>query len=186
MSEIACIVDLETADTVPSAAILTIGAVVIDLETSEEYGSYYKKLITDPPNGTVSIPTMLWWGRQPEAARKEAFEPPGREALDFALYEFRNFYQEHNCKTIWGNGATFDVSMMENAYQRIGVACPWNFYDVRDLRTLQHLVGDDVRDDEPFHGVKHHAMHDAYHEACWAAKMWQIARAAIDRLKEHN
>jgi len=80
---------------------------------------------------------------------------------------------------IWGNGATFDVSMLENAYRMLELPIPWMFWDVRDVRTIVQLAAAlptsrrVEKCDVPFIGVPHRADDDAVHQASYVAKMYQ-------------
>lgn len=178
----ACILDLETGGTKPGCAIFSIGAVAVDLETGEISSSFYTPIDLDDATkvGTLDHGTMIWWVKQSEEARKAVFEPLEKTMSVFeALDAFQNWFIENRCETIWGNGATFDVSIIENPFERLHIKIPWNFWSVRDLRTLQDLVGNEVKNTERFEGIKHHALHDAYHEAKYASKMYQIVRSAM-------
>lgn len=42
---------------------------------------------------------------------------------------------------LWCHGASFDAPMLQELYRRAGVPCPWNFWEVRDTRTLYDLAG---------------------------------------------
>jgi len=184
----ACITDLETGGTKPGCAIFSIGAVAIDLETGEIGDHFYVPIdINDSAKwGLLDPGTMIWWSKQSEQARNAIFEPPDTTMNLFdALEAFKKWFIRNNCETIWGNGATFDVSILEHFFIKFEIQIPWNFWHVRDLRTLQHLVGDSVKDDTPFEGIKHHALHDAYHEAQYASRMWQIAVNAIKQVQEY-
>lgn len=180
----ACILDLETGGTKPGCAIFSIGAVNVDLDTGTMLDSFYCPINIDDSgkHGLLDPGTMIWWSKQNEAARNAIFEPqPDAKNLFDALTDFQRWYIDNQIETVWGNGATFDVSILEHFFLKFEIQIPWMFWNVRDLRTLQHLVGNHVRDDLEFEGIKHHALHDAFHEAKYAARMWQIARAGIEK-----
>ena len=67
-----------------------------------------------------------------------------------------------------GNGATFDVTILDSAYQRGGGESPWPFYAARDMRTIvdlaERLRGFDKKSVERI-GVHHEAADDAAHQA---------------------
>jgi hypothetical protein len=184
----ACVTDLETGGTKPGSAIFSIGAVAVDLDSGEMLSSFYCPIdIQDSgKHGLLDPGTMIWWSKQEEAARNAIFEPqPDAKNLFDALESFKRWYIDNGLETVWGNGATFDVSMLEHFFLKFEIQIPWMFWNVRDLRTLQHLVGTEIRDQIPFEGIKHHALHDAFHEAQYAARMWQLASTAIEKEKKY-
>ena len=182
--ELGCIVDLETGGTKPGAAIFSIGAVLVDLNTSDVTQFFYKRIDIDSAckHGLLELSTMNWWAEQSASARAEALGDEQPDRMDFydALEEFAQWYKLSGSETIWGNGATFDISLIEHFLLKFEIPIPWNFWDVRDVRTMIHLVGRDLRDQVPFDGIPHHALHDAAHEAKYTSLMWQRARAGLE------
>ena len=73
---------------------------------------------------------------------------------------------------VWGNGSTFDITILENAYKIIGdIPHPWKFWNIRDLRTLVNaasVIGFNHKQLKHV-GVYHDALADAVHQAKIAA-----------------
>ena len=147
-------VDLETLDTVPTAAIIAIGAVAFDpegdglpplAEMSEAIGKFYIRVSLDSclRNGlTVDGSTVSWWLRQENDARQEAAAAvDGGVDLSSALWSFRHWYQRVRPIRVWGNGSSFDISILEHAYRRVHSRPPWDYKAVRDMRTRMEDVG---------------------------------------------
>ncbi len=184
--ERACIIDLETGGTKPGAVIFSIGAVTVDLDTSVVDQIFYKRIDIDSAckHGLLDFDTMNWWAGQSDLARTEALGVDAKDQprVDFydAIEAFAEWYKLCDVQTVWGNGATFDVSMVEHFLLKFEIPIPWSFWDIRDIRTLLHLVGRDIRDQVPFDGIEHHALHDAAHEAKYTSLMWQRARAGLE------
>lgn len=137
--------DLETTDTGQTSKILSIGLVYFDRETGEMGDSLYARF--DPRTGinntrTSSKATMAWWNTQRKSVREEAFS--GTDNLDdFLSLVLPDFYKPKT--KIWGNGATFDISILENAYAQLNrekfeIEVPWKFWDIRDVRTVVDLA----------------------------------------------
>lgn len=163
-------IDLETLDDAPTAAIIAIGAVRFDPETSHLASGLYYRVDWESAmeRGTVSASAIKWWMKQSKAARLEVIKPG--MSLDAALEKLANFVDVDD--RVWGNGATYDVSILEHAYGH-GNA-PWEFWNVRDVRTvvdLAHHIGISKPriDDED----AHHALKDAEHQAKYVSEMWQ-------------
>lgn len=161
-------VDLETLATSPDAAILSIGAVKfnplgngVDLEEH----SFYAKVDLDSCdhiNLTIHNDTIEWWSKQSKEAQEEAFSTDGRESIVDVFDKFHKFCW--NADRIWSNGAGFDVVICETVFSRLHKPCPWEYWKVRDVRTVfdEHLMG--------FAPVKpditaHNALIDAYNQA---------------------
>lgn len=72
----------------------------------------------------------------------------------------------HNDTIVWGNGAAFDIPILENGFNVIGQKVPWRYRNVRDTRTLWMITGDG-RDEVsmPLHSLEHDAGDDAEWQA---------------------
>jgi len=159
-------IDLETLATTPNAAVLTIGAVRFDpfgdemKEPSAE--SFYVKVDLDSCDAIgleVSDDTLRWWSQQAQEAQDEAFGSEGRLPVHEAMNQLYKFCW--GAKRVWSHGAGFDVPICENIFRKVSKAVPWNFWQVRDTRTIFDLGIENHRPDV----LKHHALQDAYSQA---------------------
>ena len=154
------VVDLETADNLPGAAILSIGAYVF---TGPQKGDKYYcgvDMQSSLAAGlTMSDSTMVWWGKQSEQARK-VFTDPRRVTLAVALYDFAMFLSRYSDARVWGNGASFDNATLQIAYSRTGQPLPWKYWNDRCYRTA--VAGLPWRDQQ---GTHHNALDDAISQA---------------------
>lgn len=165
MSDI--MVDLETYDTRPTAALLSIGACRVDWENGEISDHFYRvvNLQTCLDAGlTESASTKAWWDKQSEEARRVFTDPSVTllQALsDFATY--LKFFDASKVK-VWGNGSDFDNTILINAYNKLGLDAPWRFYNNRCFRTVRkefaHLIQEPKRE-----GTYHNALDDAIFQA---------------------
>jgi hypothetical protein len=150
-----CMIDLETVGTGPDACILTIAAQTFD-PTALGYlpKDYYARVdIDSQPNREVDDATVEWWATQPQAAQDEAFGEEGRIPLKQALEELSKLC--FHCNLTWANGTTFDMVILENAYKQEQLPIPWQFWNVRDARTVYSLYPD-----LPKPKASHHALED--------------------------
>lgn len=155
-------VDMETMAVTPDAVILTLGAVHFN-----PYGNgigeklYFRVNIDDQDvlGRTVDPSTLEWWGKQDPAIMEEAFSEKDRIPLVEAMDKFHKF--AWGCSHFWSHGATFDLVMLENIYRQIKKPLPWNYWQLRDTRTLFDLGYDP---DMPT-GSKHDALQDAIRQA---------------------
>jgi len=106
-------IDLETLDVLPSASILTIGAVKFDpfgMDVEEpSCEKFYVKVDLDSCDRygcTVSQATLDWWASQSQAAQDEAFSPDGRIDIADAMTQLYKFCW--GAKRVWSHGAGFE------------------------------------------------------------------------------
>lgn len=164
LTDVMC--DLETLAVTPDAAILTIGAVKFD-PFGDEINSptaipFYVKVDLDSCNqlGLVtSDSTIEWWSKQSKEAQEEAFGVNDRVSISDAMNQFYKFCW--GTKRVWSHGAGFDVVILETVFRRINKAIPWQYWAVRDSRTLFDMGIDPKR--PPV--LKHHALEDAWNQA---------------------
>lgn len=170
-----CMVDLETVGQRFDAPIISIGAIFFDPDTGEFGPEFYRAI--DPESafrfGRPSGSTFKWWMNQSDAARKAAVA--GSLTLDAALNDLTTFYRTHPKAPIWGNGPTFDITIMEHAYWQVfREAAPWAFWNVRDCRTVLEL-GEVLGYSKPeLKGTAHNALDDARHQAQWVCEIRKL------------
>lgn len=169
------VLDLETESTKPNAAITSIGVVYLHIPASPLATpllyEFYQR--TDSQDyGHQDPETLNWWAKQSPEARAEVDGSLPKLPLQKALVQLASFMdsfapQEH--RLIWGNGSSFDNVILASAYRAHNLETPWDYWHDRDLRTLlATLPGAKATVD--FIGIKHHALHDARHEACLLLK----------------
>lgn len=148
-------IDIEGLGTGPDTTILTIAAQSFDPLGSGYHERHYYARITLESQETRSIQqdTINWWATQPTAAREEAFNEQGRIPLDRALDELAIFIWQS--KLIWANGPTYDMNIIEHAYKSYCKPLPWQYYVVRDARTIYSLYPN-----LPKPPTSHHALED--------------------------
>ena len=148
-------IDLETIGVAPGATILTIAAQSFDPFGIGYYPRhYYARIDLDSQeNRTVDESTLNWWATQPAAARDEAFSEHNRVPLDQALDELGKLIWNSNF--LWCQGPTFDCTILEHAYKSYNKPIPWQYFKVRDSRTLCSIWPD-----RPKPPTTHHALED--------------------------
>jgi hypothetical protein len=164
-------IDLETLDTSPSATVLTLGAVKFDPYTAiEPYAELYIKVDIDEQDRlgrTVSDSTIQWWGSQDAAIQEEAFNPDNRVSVEQTLDQLNKWIV--GVDQIWAQGYGFDITMLEDMYRKAGRPIPWNFWQVRDSRTLLGILKVDPRK------KMQQNLHNALEDSRWQAKAVQVA-----------
>jgi hypothetical protein len=165
--------DLETLGVDPGCVITQIGACAFNLDTPGNRQQF--NVFVDPQSCldqgmTIKWSTIAWWLVQPEAARNAMVTKETRH-ISNALDELRKWIAavgDPKAIRVWGHGATFDISLLEDAYRRCGMPVPWFYRNVRDLRTLRALAPADLVLTAPSGTANAHvAVDDAIMQADW-------------------
>ncbi len=176
-------IDLETMGKGDNAAIVSIGACFFDPATNE-IGAEFEVAVdlgsSVDAGGQMDADTVLWWLKQDDDTRGKLLRTC--LVLPSALQRFNHFLQQHgdseNIK-VWGNGASFDLVILRNAFTHVGSDkyVPWQFFNERDVRTVvdmgRRILNIDPKRDVPFEGVRHSALADAVHQAKYVSHIWQ-------------
>ena len=147
-------IDIETLGVAPAATILTIAAQSFDPFGQGHFDRHFYSRITleSQENRTIDDGTIAWWTTQPEA-QAEAFAEEDRMPLDQALDLLGKLIWQSSF--LWSQGPTFDMTILEHAYKSYGKPIPWQYYKVRDSRTLFSLWPG-----LPKPATSHHALED--------------------------
>ena len=172
-------IDLETLDVLPTATILTIGAVKFDPfgedVTEPKSEKFYVKVDVDSCDRigcTVSQSTLDWWANQSQEAQNEAFDPSGRIPIEDAMAQLYKFCW--GAKRVWSHGASFDIVICENVFRKLQKAVPWTYWQVRCTRTLFDIG---INPERP-PVLKHHALEDAWNQAVGVQNIYKRLRTA--------
>ena len=136
--------DLETLGTRPGCVILTLGAVKFDPYSLKEPGpGIYFRVDVDEQTALgreVQEDTLNWWISQADDIREEALGESDRVSLDTLYRDLNRFLVGAN--NIWAQGPLFDFAILENLYRQMGWPTPWQYWQIRDSRTLFGVHGD--------------------------------------------
>jgi hypothetical protein len=155
-------VDMETMAVSPSAVVLSLGAVHFDPHGTGYGDSIYFRIDLDDQDKLgreIDPNTLDWWAKQDPAIMEEAFSLDNRISLVDAMDKFHKF--AWGCSAFWSHGATFDLVILENIYRQLNKPLPWNYWQLKDTRTLFGLG----HDPEMPQGGKHDALQDAIRQA---------------------
>lgn len=157
-------IDIETLGTEVDAPVISIGAVAFDL--TKVHDTFYVALDVaqqiDSGKRLVDVDTIKWWLSQSGAAKKVFKEKA--ESTKFGLEQLSQFIKSFGKDTyVWGNGATFDISILESLLYDYDVSCPWKYNKIMDYRTIKRFLGKDIKVDRK--GTYHNAVDDAVTQA---------------------
>lgn len=154
--------DFETLGLKPTAKVLSLGLAKFDIKTGEILDKHLWRFSSiGQENRTKTESTIEWWDKQSKEAQAEAFG--GKDLISDMRKEVIELFDEPNVQ-VWGNGANFDVALLDNLF---GYEACWDFWNVRDMRTMvwsATKIGFD-KHSIPFEGEQHSAIDDAVHQA---------------------
>lgn len=169
-------IDLETLSTHNNAAIIEIGAVEFNKYTGEVGEKF--NVIIDPKDWCkndrhVDGETIQWWFNQTNEARKRFVTK--QKYIEYctlkdALQRLRYFIMdcdsvdEDKNVVVWGNGATMDISILENAFNYFDIEVPWKYRAVNDVRTIVDLNPSIKKNCDFDCGVRHSAIADCLYQ----------------------
>ena len=155
-------IDLETLDVTPQATVLTVGGVKFNpFDDSEPHSEFYYKLDLDSQDRSVNDSTIAWWATQDQKVQDEAFGTEGREHQDVFLDSLPKWMV--GVDVLWGHGYGFDIAIIEDMLRQRSKPIPWQFWQVRDSRTLFSMAKVDPR--KAMQSDLHNALADAYFQA---------------------
>lgn len=166
--------DIETTGVRPGCRVLSIGPVEFD-----EKGTIDSLLVHPKLSDQVGVDdgkTMGWWDTQ-SAEAKSVFADNHilGESVEYVYKRIKTFIDdlvdarkslsqglEKVDVCIWGNGATFDNSIVQHMFYAKGLPIPWNTFGDRCYRTAINMLG---RPSLQRQGVHHNALDDAMYQA---------------------
>lgn len=154
-------IDLETLGTKPDSVFLSIAAVQFDI-TNGDIGKTFQvniELQSAIKSGrTIDADTIKWWLEQRADIMKKMFETPIQ--LPIALHQLSFFFEENKLIFPWGNSASFDLGMLNDAYAKARIRQPWSFRAERCYRTVIQMLNqfplkDPVRAHDPIYDCEY-------------------------------
>ncbi len=180
--------DFETLGTGTDTIVVSLGAVGFN-----KNGIIKEKLFLFDTHDqslkgrTFTASTLQWWMRQKDEARA-VFDPEKNPGKRLTLEEFFTEFYAFNLSALkevdegydqlkpWGNGANFDLSILEDMYRRHhpnrDQGIPWKFWNVFCFRTFNALT-DAKRYLARPHGTHHSALEDARYQAQVVMAYWR-------------
>lgn len=131
-------IDLETLSTRPDAVILSVGAIKFDpYSSAEPHDPLLFKVDVDSQTEMgrhVMEDTLKWWATQPEHIREDALGETDRMDLDYTIKAINKWAV--GVDVFWCQGPLFDYAILQNLYAQLDRPVPWQYWAIRDSRTL--------------------------------------------------
>lgn len=155
-------IDLETLGTQQDSVFLSVAAVQFDLHTGETGEEFYETITLDSAlkaGRTIDSNTLEWWmGQNPQTMRLMFRDPSPLGAVLLRLFLF---IRTNGIEFPWGNSASFDLGMLNDAYKASDLKeAPWHYSQERCYRTVNALF--DFVGDMPDNFQPHHPSHDCH------------------------
>lgn len=136
--------DSETLDTTPTAAVLSVAAVSFTLtpdvtihNTRCWFPSLREQLVS--LRRTVSADTQEWWAKQTKDAKDEVVATTD-DTCARVMHMLADFAAEEEPDYVWAQGASFDFPILQGlARQVVPHLTLWPFWIERDSRTILGL-----------------------------------------------
>lgn len=162
-----CMIDLETFGTAKTSCITQLAATLFD--PRDNFRIYNCFNVPISPEScrdaglTFDLDTVIWWLNQSKEAQQAVFFT-GRQPLTLkaALEEFQKWLPSE--AKVWGNGASFDLPILENGYRALKLRTPWKHWNERCYRTFNAQVSKDDPARPAREGVHHNALDDCRYQ----------------------
>ena len=132
--------------------------------------------------GRIDPSTLAWWMDQGEKAKRIFAESKDKSTIAATFDGLIPFVAAHSGACVWGNGSSFDITLIERHYAMLArmdgwtKKQPWPYWNVRDMRTIVDAAGYDTRKHKRV-GTHHNALDDAEFQAEVIARCFSIIRA---------
>jgi len=160
-------IDLETLGVEPDSVVMTLGAIKFDpFSDTEPHTPLYLRGDVEEQSEqygrSIDENTLAWWGRQAQEIQDEAFgDHSDRVTVQEMLRQLNKWCV--GLDYIWCQGPTFDFVILQDLYKGAQKPTPWNYWQIRDSRTLFSMMPQDPR--KAIQEELHNALADCYYQA---------------------
>ncbi|TFO09651.1 3'-5' exoribonuclease [Escherichia coli] len=138
-------IDIETLDNKPTAAIISIAAAFFDPLTGEIGSTVYIPVDfadAQDEGATIGANTVKWWMKQNSTARAEITSNMGLPLSEspYKFNDFCNFCDDRETLKIYARGTDFDLPVIYHSMRLTGISPVWNYWNTRDVRTVAEIA----------------------------------------------
>lgn len=172
-----CMIDIETLDTSPRAAVLSIGATVFCPETGQLSEKCFYQVIdigdSIQRGRSIDPQTLAWW--QNNHADQLAFTLDHNKRTNEQVQDlFAFWWQSMGLTTPWCKGASFDFAILRDLWGSV----PWDYYKEQCMRTALtaiHVADPDWRSSQVTK-TPHNALADARLQAACVIEIFAVLK----------
>ena len=159
-------VDIETTGTNPNHnAMIQLSAVRFNMDGEVDMNMFDECLLI-PGNRYWSEETRDWWATQNQDTLRKIWgnmRDPATVLREFQAWVSRDL--DSVVPVMWAKPISFEWPFLESYFTEFGVAKPFHYSDVQDLRSWCRARGLPLLDREiEFAGEAHDAIHDVLHQ----------------------
>lgn len=188
-------IDLETLGTQENAVIASVGIVIFPDDFSLNISPIDKFTVGGGSNTILNAPTahvhldwqqqvdagrtidpstFEWWLQQKTEAQNQLVNSQ-KIGCKTAIKEIHSFLVNNGAMTSWGNGSTFDNTLIRSFFKTFGYVYPISFRGDRDFRTVCQIYQNLTGQDTPWvdYGTAHSALDDAISQTMTLSVMMQ-------------
>jgi hypothetical protein len=120
-----------------------LAAAVFDPMTGRVDASMYRTVnieSSEAAGGTIGADTVKWFKKSREV--QAAVLSDQAVQLGVALADLNLFvlaYCDADSVKVWARGTDYDMPIISHAMQSLGIRPVWNFWNVRDVRTVEEI-----------------------------------------------
>jgi hypothetical protein len=103
--------------------------------------------------------TLDWWATQPKHIQEDALGEQDRISLDEVIKQLNKW--SVGIDVFWCQGPLFDYAILQNFYAQMQRPVPWQYWAIRDSRTLFGLF----KENEVHKTDAHNALADCDYQA---------------------
>ena len=142
-------IDLETLDTHPTAAMIAIGIVI--KKESDLQDCRMWNVDPDLVQGTTNPETLKWWKNQDPRVFQEVWKgnQTQKEVIQSVQSYLKSTLEKHveehprSSVRLYADPAAFDFPILRHQFKLAGIEPPWSWRDERCLRTMKKELEDD-------------------------------------------
>jgi hypothetical protein len=175
MSKVHFMLDIETMGQDATAPVLSIAAVAFQPGVRQEDYPLFMEAVSPyhQPDRKIDFDTVKWWMSKDKAAAEHWLNAKPRGIG--RVLEALKCWAEHQAgeeRWWWANSPNFDMVSLEGLYREHVLDYPWNFRDLRDVRTIRAFLKDSSYPKFDF-AVAHNPAHDCLAQIEWVHRFYQ-------------
>ena len=164
-----CVVDIETLGVNSHAPVLSIGAAILQSQTSDivtfEFGINLNEYETSADVFVADQSTLDWW-EEKEGSKAYEVAFSGKLSIVEACSALRETYIRYKCREVWANHPHFDITVLDSLFKHCKIETPWKYYEAFDVATLGKPFLSEAMKKQFKSGLTLHVVsHDALYEA---------------------
>ena len=175
-SAIHFVIDIETLGVKPGTPILQIGLVTVSDGTIQDVSEFKSSIESNFRYQLTGVDpiTVDWWQRKHRGKFDRLLTLIEGANLNDALHGLTEAcaLPPEQASFFWSKHPQFDFPILEAAFEKMGQPLPWNFWQVRDIATLEDRLFIESVSKPNDHDAVNDAMNEAavLIEAVWGNK----------------